>query len=64
LKLRVARVKAGLPERFEYIPLYQYEFGAQDENHLWLVRRVWNLRAADEKITQRLEAIAENIKNA
>lgn len=60
LRLRVLKAKSKIP--FDYTPLYQYEFGPQNDDHLNRVRQVWNLRVVDEVITGRLEQIAEKVK--
>lgn len=64
LRLRVLRVKGIIPKKFDYVPLYTYEFGDQTEEHINKLRNVWNLRSTDEEMTQRLELIADKIKHA
>lgn len=61
LRLRISQLRAKMPKRFYYNTIYEYEFGPQTEEHLALVGLVWNLRATDKKITERLESICKKI---
>lgn len=62
-RLRMLKVKSKL-NGLNYTTIYQYEYGALDEKGIIHLRSVWNLKATDEKVLSRFEAIAETIKKS
>jgi len=64
LKLQILQMKSRFGDGFRYMDIYQYFFGNLDssgKNHL---RDVWNTKATDKKINDRLEWIFENRNQA
>lgn len=64
LRLRVLQIKSKVPMGIDYIPYFEQVFGSQSEKKRNYIRSVWNLRATDEEITDKLEQMVEHIKSA
>lgn len=64
LMLRVAQAKAKLPNAgkgYHYGIIMEHEFGAMTENEMKLLHAVWNLRAVDAGMTNKIEKLIEII---
>lgn len=61
LKTRVILLKKDWPENKDYIPVYETVYGEQEEDVKNRIRAVWNLRVADEEITENLEKLAQKL---
>lgn len=54
LKVRMMKAKTQIPER-SYVPLYEIYYGKQTPEQRLKIRNCFNLREADETITENIE---------
>jgi len=59
LKAKMLQVKKGWPTYVSYSGLYQNEFGKLTKSKKEELRNIWNLRATDQGIIDRLEFLYE-----
>ncbi len=63
LKLRVLQAKAKLGKYVRLKAIYEYSFGSVSEKEFLKIQNCFYLKSADEEITKRIEALADNIRN-